>query len=221
MIRRLAKIWLLATVAALPGCASIPAEAPELSAQLGARISAIEAAHNRLLGQFFAEKRKAIDEFVQDVWVPAFAAEFFGDPQIDAVWAQVVASTDPQDRLKFIVMVGPRLQERINRKRLELITPMEDLERDVKARLKVEYDQARAINNTLTSFLQSASDVDANRKRYLEMLGVSDEQIGRFIDDTDAAVSDLVDKTKSAQDRLNDGEAFVRKIKAIAATFTP
>ncbi len=221
MIRRLAKIWLLATVAALPGCASIPAEAPELSAQLGARISAIEAAHNRLLGQFFAEKRKAIDEFVQDVWVPAFAAEFFGDPQIDAVWAQVVASTDPQDRLKFIVMVGPRLQERINRKRLELIRPMEDLERDVKARLKLEYDQARAINNTLTSFLQSASDVDANRKRYLEMLGVSDEQIGRFIDDTDAAVSDLVDKTKSAQDRLNDGEAFVRKIKAIAATFTP
>lgn len=221
MIRRLAGICLLALAAALPGCASIPAEAPELSAQLGARISAIEAAHNRLLGQFFAEKRKAIDEFVQDVWVPAFAAEFFGDPQIDAVWAEVVASTDPQDRLKFIVMVGPRLQERINRKRLELITPMEDLEREVKARLKVEYDQARAINNTLTSFLQSASDVDANRKRYLDMLGVSDATVDRFIDDTDAAVSDLVDRTKSAQDRLNDGEAFVKKIKAIAATFTP
>ena len=202
---------------AMVGCASIPPEAPELSGQLGTRITAIESSHNRLLEQFFAEKRRQVDEFVQEVWVPTFAAEFFGDPQVDTVWKQVVASNDPKDRLRFVVMVGPKLQSKINEKRVELIKPLEVLERTVKAKLKVDYDQARAINNTLTSFLQSASKVEANRKRYLEMLGITDKQVDTFIDDTDEAVSDLVDKAKGTQDKVNSGKAFIEKVKSIAA----
>lgn len=208
----------LATVAlALSACASIPPEAPELSGQLGNRITAIEVAHTRLVEQFFAEKRRRVDDFVQEVWVPTFAAEFFGDPQVDKVWKEVVASNNSKDRLHFITLVGPRLQEKINRKRLELVKPLEDLEREVKSKLKIEYDQARGINNTLTSFLQSAAKVEANRKRYLEMLGVTDKQVDKFIDETDEAVSDLVGKAKGIQDKVKEGEAFVNKIKSIAA----
>lgn len=211
------RILIVLSSVAIAGCASIPPEAPELSGQLGARITAIESSHNRLMEQFFTEKRRRVDEFVEEVWVPTFAAEFFGDSQVDAVWKQVVASNDPKDRLRFIVMVGPKLQSKINEKRVELIKPLEDLERTVKAKLKVDYDQARAINNTLTSFLQSASKVEANRKRYLEMLGITDKQVEAFIDDTDEAVSDLVDKAKGAQNKVNSGKAFVEKVKSIAA----
>ena len=211
------RLWLVIAVLTLTGCASIPPEAPELSGQLGSRITAIESSHNRLLEQFFAEKRRRVDDFIQEVWVPTFATEFFGDPAVDKVWKEVVASTDPRDRLRFVVFVGPKLQSKINEKRIELIKPLEDLERTVKAKLKVDYDQARAINNTLTSFLQSASKVEANRKRYLEMLGITDKQVEAFIDDTDEAVSDLVSKAKGAQDKVNSGDAFVKKVKAIAA----
>ncbi|MEO8020374.1 hypothetical protein [Polaromonas sp.] len=211
------RILIVLSSVAIAGCASIPPEAPELSGQLGTRITAIESSHNRLLEQFFAEKRRRVDEFVQEVWVPTFAAEFFGDQQVDAVWKQVVASNDPKDRLRFVVMVGAKLQSKINEKRIELIEPLEDLERTVKAKLKVDYDQARAINNTLTSFLQSASKVEANRKRYLEMLGITDKQVEAFIDETDEAVSDLVVKAKGAQDKANSGKAFVEKVKSIAA----
>lgn len=216
-MRKLLRLWLLLATLATTGCASIPPEAPELSGQLGSRITAIELAHNRLLEQFFAEKRRRVDDFVQEVWVPTFAAEFFGDPRVDEVWKEVVKSNDPKDRLRFVVLVGPRLQSKINEKRTELIKPLEDLERAVKAKLKVDYDQARAINNTLTSFLQSASKVDENRKRYLEMLGITDKQVDKFIDDTDEAVSDLVGKAKGVQDKVKGGEAFVDKVKAIVA----
>lgn len=216
MIRQL-RLSLVTAVLLLGACASIPPEAPELSAELGNRITAIEVAHTRLVEQFFAEKRQRIDNYVQEVWVPIFAGEFFGDPKVDEVWKQVVASTDPQDRLRFITLVGARLQEKINRKRLELVKPLEDLERDVKSKLKIEYDQARGINNTLTSFLKSTAKVEANRIRYLEMIGVTDKQVDKFIDDTDQAVSDLVGKAKSAQDKVKDGEAFLNKIKSIAS----
>lgn len=212
---RLLRLVVIALAIGGSGCASIPPEAPELSGQLGARISAIEAAHNRLLEQFFSEKRRRVDEFIQEVWVPTFASEFFGDPKVDAVWKEVVKSNDPTDRLKFITLVGPRLQGKINAKRLELIKPLEDLERSVKSRLKAEYDQARSINNTLTAFLQSASKVEENRKRYLDLIGISEKQVDKFIDDTDEAVSDLVGKAEAVQDKAKSAEAFKNRIRKI------
>jgi hypothetical protein len=205
---------ILATLS-LEACASIPPEAPELSAQLGARVSSLEAAHVRLLEEFFLEKRRRVDEFVQEAWVPIFAQEFFRDQKIDAVWKQVVQSQDPNDRLKFITLVGPKLQEKINRKRIQLIQPLDELEVTIKNKLKLEYDQTRAINNTLTAFLQSASKLEENRKRYLDMVGITDKDVDKFVHETDRAVSQLVDASRNIEDRVKDGEQYRERIKNI------
>lgn len=217
MHRRLVALLFTALAMATQGCATIPSEAPELSSQLGSRLTAIEVAHIRLVEQFFEEKRRQVDSFVQSVWVPAFAEEFFGDDRIEAVWTQIVASKDPQDRLRFIALVGPRLQEQINQKRSELVNPLEELERQVKLRLKVEYDQARAINNTLTAFLQSASQVEANRRRYLDALGIADNRLDDYVDHTDEAVRQLTERAKGAQDKVERGQQFVERVKSMAA----
>ena len=214
-MKRIARILVLAIAVVCAGCATIPAEAPELSAQLGGRISALEVAHVRAVEKFFAERRSRVDEFIQETWVPTFAKEFFEDKDIDDMWKQVVASKDPNDRLQFIVIIGPRLQKKINEKRLELMKPLEELEREVKSKLKIEYDQARSINNALTAFLQSASKVEDNRKRYLEMVGIADMQVDKFIDETDEAVSQLVSKAKSASSAVDKGKDYLNKIKAI------
>lgn len=119
MIRRVTRALVLATALAVGGCASIPPEAPELSVQLGGRISALEVAHVRAIEKFFAERRLRVDEFIQQTWVPTFAGEFFEEKEIDDVWKQIVTSKDPNDRLKFLVIVGPSLQKKINEKRVE------------------------------------------------------------------------------------------------------
>lgn len=206
---------LLSATLGLGGCAQIPPEAPELSTQLGSRISSLEAAHVRLLQEFFLEKRRRVDEFVQEVWVPLFAQEFFADPRVDAMWKQVVQSKDPNDRLNFITLVGPKLQEKINRKRVELIQPLDELEATIKNKLKSEYDQTRAINNALTAFLQSAAKVEENRKRYLDLIGVTDKEVDKFINDTDKAVSELVDASRSIEERTKDAEKYRDKLKDI------
>lgn len=197
------------------GCASIPPEAPELSAQLGSRISAVESAHRRLLADFFNEKRRRVDEFVQETWVPLFAKNFFDDPKIAAVWQQVVASSDPNDRLKFITMVGPKLQEKINAKRTELIQPLDQLEQEIALKLQAEYDQMQSINGTLTAFLQSASKVEENRKRYLEMIGVNDNKVSSVLGQAENAVSELVQATDSIEAKTQQAEAFRDKVKTI------
>jgi hypothetical protein len=212
-VRILVFVW--AAVIGLGGCATIPNEAPELSTELGVRLSALEAAHVRLLEEFFAEKRRRVDEFVQEVWVPIFAQEFFADPEIENVWSQVVRSSDPRDRVEFIVRVGPRLQSKINQKRVELIQPLDALEDAVRKKLKTEYDHARAINNTLTAFLHSAAKVDENRRRYLEMVGIADQALDEFVSETDRAVSALVGGARKAERLAADADKYRQSLLGI------
>jgi hypothetical protein len=206
---------IIVTTISLTSCASIPSEAPQLSGELGNRISALEGAHLRLLDEFFVEKRRRVDDFVQQTWIPVFAQEFFSDSHIDSVWRAVVQSSNPNDRLKFIVLVGPELQRKINQKRVELIQPLDELQSSIKSRIESEYSQAKAVNNALTSLLLSSSKVNESRDRYLNMIGVTDQKMNKFIGDTDEAISELVEVSGDIGDRASDVTEFRDKIRSI------
>ena len=212
---RLKKLGILVVLLILVGCASIPPEAPELSAELGKRISAIEDSNITLLKRFFDQKRREVDKFIEEEWVPEFAEQFFSNQTISAAWNTIVREDDKQQRLMFLVKTGPKLQKKINEKRLELIQPLDDLERRIEKQIRDEYAQARAINNSITSFLVSSTEVVENRNRYLEMVGVTDDKIGKIIDKTDDAVADLVEKVDEAKDKIDRAEEFLKKVRSI------
>lgn len=212
---RLKKIGIVVFLIMLIGCASIPPEAPELSAELGRRISAIEDSNVTLLKRFFDQKRREVDKFIEDEWVPEFAENFFSNQTVSAAWNTIVKEDDIKQRLIFLVKTGPRLQKKINEKRLELIQPLDDLERRIEKQIRDEYVQARAMNNSITSFLLSASKVVENRNRYLEMVGITDEKIGKIIDKTDDAVTDLLGKAGEVKDKVNRAEEFLNKVRSI------
>ncbi len=194
---------------------AIPPEAPELSAELGKRISAIEGANITLLNRYFDQKRNEVDRFIDKEWVPTFASEFFSSPQISQAWNTIVEEKDKAQRLMFIIKLGPKLQEKINDKRRELIQPLNELERIIEASLRAEYSQVKAINNSVTSFLLSASDVATNRNRLLNLAGVPESSLSNIIDDTDNAVSDLLSKTKNSREKVNSVHKFIRKIQKL------
>lgn len=128
-----------------------------MSAQLGERISAIEDANIILLHRYFDRKREDVDKFIEEEWLPGFANNFFSEPEILKVWDTIVREIDKNQRLMFLIKAGPKLQKTINETRVKLIKPPDDLERRMEQNLRDEYAQARAINNSLTSFLLSAS----------------------------------------------------------------
>lgn len=212
---RTVALFFLLGIFCLQGCATIPGEAPELSAELGNRISAIEKAHFNLLHKYFDERRQQVDEFIMTEWVPEFAEQVFSVPAIENVWAEVVRTNNKQDRLQFLVRMGPKLQAKINAKRLELIKPLDDAERLIENTLWDEYQQTRAINNSITSFLVSAAKVDENRARYLEMLGVTDQKLADAVDQVDAAVGTLLDKAKELPDKQKRAEKYLEKVNNI------
>lgn len=196
-------------------CAHIPGEAPEMSAELGKRIVAIQDANLTLLHRFFDLKRTQVDQFIEKEWIPVFAKEIFSDPIMKKVWDTIVSENNPNDRLKFLVTTGPKLQERINQKRIELIKPLDDIERRIEEALRNEYAQAGAINNSITSFLLSASKVEQNRNRYLQMIGVTDNKIGPAIDKVNTIVDDLLSGAKKADDNVKKAEEYLQKLREI------
>ena len=79
---RLALLGLLTS--ALAGCASIPNEAPELSQALGQRLRALENANITLLQRYFDLKRREVDRFIDETFVPEFARNIFGRRDVAA-----------------------------------------------------------------------------------------------------------------------------------------
>ncbi len=205
----------IAALLILSGCASIPPEAPDLSIQLGKRISALQDSNIVLLHRFFDLKRAEVDRFIQDEWVPAFAEEVFSDPAVKDAWQIIVTENNPVENLKFLIKTGPKLQAKINKKRVELIRPLDEIEKRIEENLRNEYGQAAAINNVLTSFLLSASKVEQNRNRYLEMLGVTDKAIGNAIDQIDTIVNALAAYSDKAGKAENATQEYLKKLKEL------
>jgi len=203
----------------LTACVSIPPEAPELSVELGNRISALENSNITLLHRFFDQKRNDLDIFITEEWVPAFAKEVFSNPKIATAWNTIVKEKNKHQRLTFIIKMGPKLQKMINVKRVELMQPLDDLERKIETRLRSEYSQARSINNSITSFLLSSSKVTKSRNRYLEMAGLKNDKIGKLISKTDDAVTDLIKNSKKTLSGSDSAEQYLNTIRTIRDSF--
>jgi hypothetical protein len=54
-----------------------------------------------------------------------------------------------------------------------------------------------------------------NRDRYLEMVGVTDDEITEFIDKTDAIVADLLESSHDIEGKVAKGEKYLRKINQL------
>ncbi len=212
---RLKKLGFLIVLFLFVGCASIPPEAPELSTELGKRILAIEESNIKLLNKFFDQKREEVDKFIENEWIPEFAENIFSNEKISRDWDVIVNENNKKDRLTFIIKLGSKLQKKINDKRLELIKPLDLLERTIEKAIRMEYSQAKAINNSISSLLLSASNVIENRNRYLEMVGITDGKIGKVIDKTDDIVSELLDKGNDVSDKADKAKAFISSVKSL------
>jgi len=203
----------------LSGCATIPPEAPELSSELGNRISNIQDANLTLLRRFFDLKRNEVDRFVQEEWTPVFAEEVFSNPKMKSAWNTIVKENNPTENMKFLIKTGPLLQKRINQKRLELIKPLDEIEKRLEQNIRDQYSEALAINNSITSLLFSASKVVENRNRYLKKVGITDNQITAVIDSVNDVVAGLLAGEKTVEEKIDKTEKYINELRELRDSF--
>lgn len=208
----MSRLLLLLTIILATSCATIPSQAPQLSEELGNKINSLEKSHINLLHLYFDQKRSIVDNFINTVWVPEFTENFFSSAPMQDAWSEIIKSNDTKDRLDFFITVGSKLQIVIDQKRQELITPLNDLEKQTESAIREEFNLARSANNTLTSFLTTAAKIDENRQRYQKMLNISDDKISAVINETDDILNTLV--TKSTEVLSKEAELKEYKAKA-------
>lgn len=213
-------LFLVLTV--LTSCATIPSQAPQLSEELGSKLTSLEKSHLSLLHAYFDQKRAIVDEFINNVWVPEFTNTFFSNPDIQSAWNHIVTSKDTKERMDFFVFIGPQLQSVIDEKRQELVKPLNDLEQELESAIREEFNLARSANNTITSFLTTASKIDENRQRYMKMLNISEDKISSVIDETDQVLNNLVSKSEKALSKEAElkkyeeqADEYLKKIKEL------
>jgi hypothetical protein len=160
---------------ALTGCASIPREAPELSAELGGRIKETRSAHVETVRLYMEAKRTQVDKFILDEWLPRFAKDLFSQDVVVRAWEEAAATKDPALRLDFIRQLGTRVQKRLNEKRTELMAPLDEMEREILRRLDENYDEMFAMNGTLTGMLSAGAKASETQGRILRALRGEDE----------------------------------------------
>ncbi|QOI95893.1 hypothetical protein [Aeromonas salmonicida] len=199
----------------LTACVNVPSEAPDLSIELGKRIQLLEQSHKSLVNQFFEEKRRLLEVFLYDVWLPDFAERFFAKEGISKVWDQIVHNNNKNDRLRFILEVAPKVQQALNAERERLLRPLNDLERQLLTSLSTEYSNAKAINNTLTSYLTSVSDISGTRQRYLDMTGITEDKYSNYLDDVNNIVADLTVYSQKAEEYESKSGKYVEKFNEL------
>jgi len=212
-IKRIAVILCVSIVSS--GCVSVPPEATALSEQLGLSLSAIEKAHIKLAHDHFSEKRDRIDQYIDDVWIPSFSQEFFNLPANQALWDDVITSNGSNDRTTFLLTVGPVIQKNINSRRHALMEPLNVLETKVIQRLRSEYVIARFINQSISSYLHTVSEIGENRQRYLDKIGFDELRLNDLLDRTDSAIASLVGRTDRIRDHADDLAVYRDSLKAL------
>lgn len=180
------------------GCASIPKESPELSQKIGERVAAMRSSHLKLLHKYFDLKRDKVNHIFEEEWIPAYAQSFFSQDQVANYWDKLVADDDKEERVQFLIRLGPKMLDRIREKRAEYLKPLNTLEDQIEDSLRSDYRQILAANNTLTSFLSSSSKVAENRDRYLEMFGVEQTKVNSYIDQVDEQSEKIMKAIKNA-----------------------
>lgn len=188
----------------LNSCVSVPKEAPVLSQQLRNEIQELENSHLALVHNFFELKRKNVKEYINTVWLPLFAENFFRKRDISEGWDFIVKEGTSEDRLQFILATAPELQKQLNHQYDTMIEPLDKLEYQLEQALKEKYSNAKSINNTITSFLISASEVDENRQRYLDMVGITDDKISKTIDKTEKITGNMLNTANTAESKYDE-----------------
>ncbi len=201
------------------GCASIPPESAELSVELGNRISQIETANMALLDQYFSYRKQQIDDFIEKQWIPVFTSHFYSNTQIERAWNTIVQENDVRQRKEFMIRTGSKLQLAIQQKRQSLMQPMDELHQALRQSIEDNYSQAKAINNSISSFLASASSLSESRNRYLSMLGVQQSEINSVIDKTDTTLDELLLSADKFEDKADAIEVYIEKIRQIRESF--
>lgn len=197
---KLAMRYLLLCITSLVmACSTVPQETVELSYLMGQDLRELQRSYDQMIVDRFDTYRAQREAYLQDEWVPLFLEDWVETGRLidtargDVVWeAESGTFVDPdpstgqQQRLDTVLIWSREAVDAIERKRQELMDPLDARETEVRADVRAAFDQILAANAHITAQLNSLREVEQVQQDATRRLRVDDEllRINQMLSDT-------------------------------------
>lgn len=201
-------------------CAQVPKESVELSVTVGRDLAEVHRAHRELGVRYFGQIKGDINAFVDDVYRPYTIKNTMR--QFELV-DRILAAQAPDarvDALSVMELFVTMVSEEIESYRRELLDPIEAYEQEVLTGIDDAYQKLQNANAIVTGHLASVRKVHDAQEEILERAGIEDLR-GRFVEETvflSERVGDLLDKGRKAEERADELEETIQKLKELVKT---
>jgi vacuolar-type H+-ATPase subunit E/Vma4 len=202
----------------LSSCSTVPKEAVELSNTVGRDLEEMHRSHRALAELHFGQLISEINVFVDGTYRPAFIAKFADEFELGDKVAMILRE-DPEKLLPMMTRFMTIATERVEKKRSQLLEPIEAQRREVLTNIDMAYRQIQSAQSIVTAHLASVSKVHEAQGEILTEVGLGDvrEQIAAKTSEVSDAVKNIVNKGKDIDSGMDKAKDKIEKLDAVIA----
>lgn len=191
-VTRFTRVTVFAFAATIfTGCATIPKESVKLSENLGTMISRSRTSHINLANRYFNERVEAVKTFALNEYKPAYV--------------KTIQKKLKEQNQEFTFERYDQAMSRVLKKIDEWVAEVEAQRTQVLGEVNEHYDRMTRANESVTSLLRSANQIEETRKK---LVGDIEQKGDKLIDfeKLDQQTQAILGKVQQAKDLLAPGE---------------
>lgn len=216
--RKFFVIFFLAALILNTGCSTIPVEAVELSNTVGRDLEEVHRSHHALAELHFDKTITEVNLFVDETYRPAFIAKFAREFKLNDK-VKMILKRDPEKLLPVMTRFVTIATERIEKKRKELLGPIEAQRREVLENIDLAHRQIQSAQAIVSGHLASVAKVHEVQSEMFAKVGLGDvrERIAAKTSEVSNAVKDIVSKGKEISSGVDTAKEKIEKFDAAIA----
>lgn len=232
------RVILLLLIVLFSGCAQVPKESVELSATIGRDIAVTHDAHVQLAKLLFDRMKQDVNRFVDEIYAPyqiktamerqkKLADSADQKERNKSLLLAINAAFKPgaSEKLQGKVLKGmgslvKKINNDIEKMRSDLLTPLDEQEKEVLGSINRAYLQMHYANSIVTGHLSSVAKVHEAQSDLLEEFGVERDlrkNIGEGVASASVKIASLVDDAEKVQNKLTKAESTAASLKTAIA----
>lgn len=200
----------LAIILILSGCASVPRESAELSADLGTMIRDARESHFALIDEYMRQRRARMDDFMEHKWIPTYMKNFMRESKFTE---QYDTEKNPVERAAIAEEFQQQASKDIAQQRAAMADALADVEGLLRKRIADHYDHMLVVNEALTAHLLSAAKVTTARDEIMKKLKLPANELVPLqkLDSTLRKIEQFEGKADAIYQLVNEAKSVLKQ----------
>lgn len=228
------KIYVLLLALALASCAAVPKATVSLSRAIGDDLQVLHSTHRNIIQIHFKKIIDDVNSLVDDVYTPYIINYVLNADKkrytankpsllraIDAA-SQKQNKLDTDSVLFYMTNFLSSAHRRIDAKRAELLSPIQQQQGDLLSSIDQSYENAINANAVLTGYLESLQKIKASQEAALKKIGLN--KTDSIVTNSLAKLSDQVQSAIQLGRKIdlqsNDAESKLEEVSKSIKAFT-